>query len=258
MSIGQTLRSRVLAREWLAGTFINLGSSLTAEIAGRAGFDWLLLDHEHGPGGDETLLHQLQAVSATGAGAIVRLAANETPRFKRALDLGAHGVMVPYVSTVGEAEAAVAASRFPPRGIRGVSKFNRAANFGQGFENYYATAHEQVTVMAQIETPEALDQADAIAAVDGVDVLFLGPLDLSTNLGIQSDFEHPKFIEAQRRVAAAAQRAGKAAGILLTGTDQIARARELGYTVVALGSDGGAVTAGLKQNAAALKAAPNR
>lgn len=253
MNLGEKLRARVLAREWLAGTFINLGSSLTAEIAGRMGFDWLLLDYEHGPGSDETLLHQLQAVSATGAGAIVRLAANETPRFKRALDLGANGVMVPYVNTVAEAQAAVAASRFPPRGVRGVSKFNRAAGFGQNFENYYASAHEQVTVMVQIETPEALENADSIAAVEGVDVLFLGPLDLSTNLGIQSEFDHPKFIEAQSRVAVVAQLANKAAGILLTSADQIPRARELGYSVVALGSDGGAVTSGLRQNAAALK-----
>jgi 4-hydroxy-2-oxoheptanedioate aldolase len=253
MSIGEQLRSRVLGREWLAGTFINLGSSITAEIAGRCGFDWLMLDYEHGPGGDESLLHQLQAIHGTAAGAVVRIAANEAPRFKRVLDLGADGVMVPYVNTAAEAAAAVAASRFPPHGTRGVSKFNRAAGFGQGFENYYANAHHRVTVMAQIETPEAVENVDAIAAVEGVDVLFLGPLDLSTNLGIQSNFTHPKFVEAQQRVATACRNAGKAAGILLTSADQIPRARELGYTVIALGSDGGAVSSGLREYAALLK-----
>lgn len=246
-------RGRVLGREWLAGTFINLGSPLTAEIAGLAGFDWLLLDYEHGPGSDETLLHQLQAISGTGASAIVRLAANEPPRFKRALDLGAQGVMVPYVNTAAEARAAVAASRFPPLGIRGVSKFNRAAGFGQNFEQNYATAHERIVVMAQIETPEALGNVDDIAAVDGVDVLFLGPLDLSTNLGIQSDFDHAKFVDARTRVAVACARAGKAAGILLGSTAQIPTARAEGYTVIALGSDGGAAATGLRQNAAALR-----
>ena len=254
MNTGGKFRARVLAREWLAGSFINLGSPLTAEIAGRAGFDWLLLDYEHGPGSEETLLHQLQAIGGTTATAVVRLAANETPRFKRALDLGAAGVMVPYVNTAAEAQAAVAACRFPPLGIRGVSKFNRAAGFGQDFESHYAHAHHCVTVMAQIETPEALQNVDAIAAVDGVDVLFLGPLDLSTNLGIPSDFAHPKFIEAQKQVGAACQRAGKAAGILIASPSQIPGAREAGYTVIALGSDGGAVVSGLRQNAAALKA----
>jgi len=253
MNVGEQLRTRVLAREWLAGTFINLGSSITAEIAGRCGFDWLLLDYEHGPGSDESLLHQLQAIRGTTAAAVVRIAANEAPRFKRVLDLGADGVMVPYVNTAAEAIAAVAASRFPPHGVRGVSKFNRAAGFGQGFEDYYANAHHRVTLMAQIETPEAVSNVEAIAAVDGVDVLFLGPLDLSTNLGIQSNFTHPLFVEAQQRVAVACREAGKAGGILLANAGQIPLARDLGYTVIALGSDGGAVSSGLREYARLLK-----
>ena len=252
MNTASGFRARVLAREWLAGSFINLGSSLTAEMAGRAGFDWLLLDQEHGAGGEETLLHQIQAVASTPAVAIVRLAANEPPRFKRVLDLGAGGVMVPYVNNPTNAQAAVSALRYPPRGIRGVAKFNRAAGFGRDFEDYYAHAHERLVTMAQIETPEAVANAAAIAAVDGVDVLFVGPLDLSTNLGVPSDFEHPKFVAARRNVAEAARHAGKAAGILLTAAAQIAGVRAEGYTVVALGSDGGIVGAGLWQNAAAL------
>ncbi len=156
MSSKPSFRSRVLAGEWLSGTFINLGSALTAEIAARAGFDWLMLDYEHGPGSEETLLHQLQAVSGAGVATVVRIAENERPRFKRALDLGAGGVMVPYENNAEEARAAVASVRFPPRGIRGVSKFNRAAGFGQGFDDYYQHAHERLVTMAQIETPEAL------------------------------------------------------------------------------------------------------
>ena len=249
-------RARVLSREWLAGSFINLGSCVTAEIAGQAGFDWLLLDYEHGPGSDDTLLHQLQAVSCTEAMSVVRIAANETPRFKRVLDLGAQGVMVPYVNTAQEAQAAVAASRFPPRGVRGVAKFNRAAGFGVKFDDNYAHAHERIVIMAQIETPEAVANAEAIAAVDGVDVLFVGPLDLSTNMGLQSDFEHPDFVAARVKVAEAARRAGKAAGILLMTPPQLPTVREEGYTVVALGSDGGAVTNGLRQNLAVLRGTP--
>ena len=250
MSNSLSFRERVLSGEWLAGTFLNLGSPLTAEIAGRSGFDWLMLDFEHGPGSDETLLQQLQAVSGTAAATIVRLAANETPRFKRALDLGAGGVMVPYVNTAQEARAAVAAVRYPPHGIRGVSKFNRAAGFGQDFDDYYAHSHERLVTMAQIETPEALLNLD----VDGVDVLFVGPLDLTTNMGIQGQFEHPAFVEARLQVAQAARRAGKAAGILATAPTQVATLRAEGYTVLALGSDGAAVSVGLRQALVSLRA----
>lgn len=140
MKITGNFRARVLAREWVVGTFINLGSPITAEMAGDCGYDWLLLDHEHGPGGEDTLLHQLQAVGGTYAVPIVRIAANETPRFKRALDMGAHGVMAPWVSTAAEARAAVSAMRYPPLGVRGIAKIQRSAGFGGGFEEYYLNA----------------------------------------------------------------------------------------------------------------------
>jgi 4-hydroxy-2-oxoheptanedioate aldolase len=253
MTISGEFRRRTLAREWVAGTFLNLGSSVTTEIAGHAGYDWLLIDHEHGPGGEETLLHQLQAAAATPAVPIVRIAANEAPRFKRALDVGAHGVMVPYISTVAEAQAAVTAMRYPPRGVRGVAKINRGASFGQNFENYYLHAHEWLVLIAQIETPEAVTNIEALAAIDGIDVLFVGPTDLSYNLGIRDQLDHPTFVDALRRVAVAAQAAGKAAGILVHNPALVDKCRDLGYTFVALGSDGGAVSAGLRQNAAYLK-----
>jgi 4-hydroxy-2-oxoheptanedioate aldolase len=253
VSASPLFRNRVLAGEWLAGTFLNLGSPLTAEIAGRSGFDWLMLDQEHGPGSEETLLQQLHAVSASNAASIVRIANNEPARFKRVLDLGANGVMVPYVNTAEEARAAVASVRYPPHGLRGVSKFNRAAGFGQDFDDYYAHCHERLVTMAQIETPESLTNLDAIASVDGVDVLFIGPLDLTTNMGIQGQFENPLFIEARRAVSAAARKAGKAAGILATAPSQIPVLREEGFSVMAFGSDGGSVAAGLRQSLTAMR-----
>ncbi len=253
MKLTGDFRARVLARELLGGTFINLGSSLTTEMAGCAGFDWLLLDHEHGPGGDETLLHQLQAASATPAAAIVRIADNEPVRFKRVLDVGAAGVMVPWVNTASEARAAVASMRFPPRGIRGVAKLNRACSFGLDFEEYYARSHEWLVTMAQIESPEGVKQAEEIAAVDGVDVLFVGPSDLTSSLGIAGQLDHPLFRDALKRVAAAARGAGKACGILILDPAYLPLCRELGITVVALGSDGGGANAALRQYAAALK-----
>ena len=125
MKIDGQFRSRVLAGEFLAGCWLNLGSAITAEMAGLCGFDWVVLDHEHGPGSDTTIIAQLQAVAATPAVGLVRIAANDPARFKRVLDAGARGVMVPYVSTPAEAEAAVAAMRYPPRGVRGVAKLTR-------------------------------------------------------------------------------------------------------------------------------------
>ena len=253
MKMSSAFRDRVLSGQFLGGTFLNLGSPLTAEIAGLAGFDWLLLDHEHGPGSDSTLLHQLQAVAATPAYGVVRIAANEAPRFKRTLDAGAHGIMVPYVSSAEEARSAVAALRYPPRGIRGVSKMNRAAAFGVDFDAYFAHAHEWLVTMLQIETTEALARVDEIAAVDGADVLFVGPLDLSTNLGISGNYSNPLFVDALKQVAAAARRHGKAAGILALDANHVSPWREYGYTVMALGSDGGAVNSGLRAAAATLK-----
>ena len=245
MKISGNFRSRVLAREWVIGTFINLGSPITAEVAGTLGFDWLLIDHEHGPGGEDTLLHQLQAVGGTPAVPIVRIAANETPRFKRALDMGAHGIMAPWVSTGAEACAAVAAMQYPPRGIRGVAKFQRSASFGGDFEDYYLHAHEWLTTVVQIETPEGVANCEEIAAVEGADVLFVGPTDLSYNMGIRDQLDHPRFIEALQKVSVAAKKHGKAAGILVHNPALVAKVRELGYTFVALGSDGGSVRAGL-------------
>jgi len=253
MKLPPDFRQRVLAREWLTGTFLNLGSPMTVEIAGLAGFDWLLIDHEHGPGGEDTLLHQLHAASATPAFPIVRIAFNDVPRFKRALDMGALGVMVPYVSSAAETRAAVNAMRYPPHGIRGVAKFNRGAGFGGDFEEYYAHAHERLLTVIQIETPEAVANIDAIAAVDGADVLFVGPTDLSYNMGIRDQLESAPFTEALRKVSDAAKRHGKAAGILVHNNALVPKVRDLGYTFVALGSDGGAVRSGLLGFISALR-----
>lgn len=254
MKLSPDFRARVLAREWLAGGWLNLGSSVTTEVAGNLGYDWLLIDHEHGPGGEDTMLAQLQAASATSAVPIVRIAANEAVRYKRALDLGAHGVMTPYINTAAEAQAMVAAMRYPPLGFRGVAKFQRGAAFGGDFEDYYLHAHERILAIAQIETPDAVANAAAIAAVDGIDVLFVGPADLSYNLGIRDQLDHPRFLAAVETVVTAAHAHGKAAGILVHSAPLVAKCREWGFSFVALGSDGGAVRAGMLQNLQALRA----
>lgn len=240
-----TIKQRVLSGQVCAGTFLNLGSALTVELAANTGFDWLCIDTEHGAGGDGVLLSQLQAAATSSAAPIVRIAINDVALFKRVLDLGAAGVMIPYVSTVEEAKRAVASLRYPPQGIRGVAKFTRASGFATNFESYFQNANQELLTVVQIETPEAVDQAAEIARVDGVDVLFVGPLDLSVNLGITQQYDHELFRTHLRRVVEAARGAGKAAGILVT-PDRAALALQDGFTFVAVGSDGAAVAAGMQ------------
>ncbi len=241
-----TLRQRALNGEILAGTWLNLASSITAEIAGQAGFDWLLIDREHGAGDEETLLHQLQAIASTSAMPIVRVTWNDPARLKLALDLGPGGIMVPYVSTEEEARKVVDAMRYPPLGTRGAARFTRACGYGTAFDTYFPEANASLLTIVQIETETAVENAEKIAAIDGIDVLFVGPLDLSVNLGIPQQYGHPKFRATIQRVIAAAKGRGKAAGTLLGSVDMISPAIEDGYTFLAVGSDGGLVANGMK------------
>ena len=235
------IRERVLGGEWMGGTFLNLGSSLTAEIAGKSGFDWVLIDIEHGMGDRYELLAQLQAVESTPAAPVVRIAWNDPVLFKRVLDLGVSGVMVPMVNSAEEARRAAAAMRFPPEGVRGVARMNRSCDFGPGFMDYFKNANSKLLTIVQIETRAAIDRLPEIAAVEGVDVLFVGPLDLSVSLGVPDQFDHPLEQEALAKVVKACREAGKAPGILVANEDQLKRVKALGFSFVAIGSDGGVV-----------------
>jgi 2-keto-3-deoxy-L-rhamnonate aldolase RhmA len=242
----KSLRTRVLNGELVTGTWLNLGSNITAEIAARAGFDWVLVDLEHGSGTEANLVSQLQAIDTTGTTSIVRIAWNELPRFKRTLDMGPSGIMVPYVNTAEEARNAAAAMRYPPQGTRGAARFLRANGYGQELAAYFAEANEKLLTVVQIETVEAVSNAEEIAALPGVDVLFVGPFDLSVSMGIPGQMEHPEFRSALKRVIGACSRHGKSPGILLAGAEFIPAAVEDGFRFLAAGSDGSAVTAGMK------------
>jgi len=243
----KSIRQEVLERKIIAGIWLNLGSSLTAEMAGLAGFDWALIDLEHGVGDHDGLVYQLQALESTPAAPIVRIAWNEAPRFKRVLDLGPSVVMVPYVCNAEEATLAAASMRYPPQGVRGVARLNRACGFGQDFDGYFATVNDELLTVVQMETAEAVRNAGEIAAVDGVDVLFVGPLDLSVSLGIPQQYDHPSFRDAISRVSDACRNNGKAAGTLLNAPEQIEQTLNDGYTFIALGSDGGLVANGMRK-----------
>ena len=242
------IRGRVLSGEFMAGAWSNLGSSLTAEMAARMGFDWILFDQEHGPGDSMTLLHQIQAVEAWPTAPLARITWNEMPRFKRALDLGASGIIVPYVQTRKEAEYAAASMRYSTEGLRGVASSPRAAGFAGDFEEYYAAANDNLLTVVQVETSKTLDNLDEIADVDGVDVLFVRPLDLSTNLNTPGQLKDERFVEALKAVGRTAKEKGKAAGILLPNADWLDPVTDFGFTFVAIGADGGMVSAGFAKS----------
>jgi 2-keto-3-deoxy-L-rhamnonate aldolase RhmA len=231
------IRKRVLNGEPVIGTWLGLGSPTVAEIAGQIGFDWLLIDMEHGSGDEGDVLGQLQALSGSKTSPIVRVAANNPALVKRALDLGAAGIMVPWVNSAAEAQAAVSAMRYPPLGIRGVSGSVRAANYGRDAKNYFQQANENLLTVVQIETAQAVEQAHDIAALDGVDVLFIGPADLTASLGIPSQLDHPDFQAACHKILTACKKSGKQAGILLKDHSRAQKALADGFHFLAFSSD---------------------
>jgi 2-keto-3-deoxy-L-rhamnonate aldolase RhmA len=229
--------------ETLLGCFLNLGSPLTAEICGNAGYDYLLVDLEHGATTEESLVPVLHAVATTPAAAVVRVEEATRLRIGRALDLGASALMLPRIETVAEVERAVSFMRYQPAGMRGVALPTRGAGYGTLGHAGVATAHEQICLFVQIESGAALEAVEEIAAIDGVDVLFVGPSDLSHALGTPGDIGSTAYRDAVTRIGAAAAGAGKAAGVLLWSLDELPDYVAAGFRVFALGSDGGFVAA---------------
>lgn len=218
------------------GCFLSLGSPLTAEIMGAAGYDCSIIDLEHGAGNEQDSVLQMQALAASGCTALVRVESTERQRVHRILDFGAHGVMFPRIDCVAQAEAAVAAMRYPPAGVRGVASSNRACAYGANFRPYLAASRDLFTII-QIESASALEHVESIAAVDGVDMLFLGPWDLSFAMGILGEFDRPEFAEALQRTAKAASKHGKHSGILLPAGYTVAACHSLGYRLIVAGAD---------------------
>ncbi len=247
------IRRRILDGERLGGAWLSLGSPIAAEIAGGVGFDWLLFDLEHGTSEFSDLLHQLQAVAAFPVGSIVRVAAIDAAGFKRVLDLGPQGLMVPNVRNAEEATRCVRFARVPPLGTRGAASSTRASGYGMGYESYLREVNGNLAIMAQIESAAGVENAAEIAAVDGIDVLFVGPTDLSIDLGTEADRPRGRFREAVQAIAHAALRNGKAAGVLVRNEEQARDYLELGFTVIALGSDRGLIASGMRHNVQALR-----
>jgi len=233
----KNLKTRLSGGEVVYGCWLNSGSPLNAEIVGKAGFDWVVIDLEHGVGTENNLLHQLQALIGSPTVPIVRVEALVRQRVSRVLDLGAEGILFPQIQNSQEALQAVSFMRYPPHGIRGMAYMTRAAEFGQKFNDYYAGYMENTIGIIQIETLQSLDYLDDIASIDGVDVLFVGPADLSLALGIFRQFDHPKYIDALKMVQEAAVKAGKTTGILMSSPTDFEKYHGLGYQMLGCGSD---------------------
>ncbi len=241
-----------LKRQLLAGTFLNLGSPAAVEVAAALDFDWLLIDLEHGNGSLADLRNMLLACRGSKASPIVRLRSVNADDVKFVMDSGAAGIMFPFVNSVEEAQRAVEYIKYPPIGKRGVAGIIRATNYGVDWKNYFETANANSLVVVQIETPEAVACSAEIAAVEGVDVLFVGPLDLSVNLGCPNDFTTDRFVAALKRVITVCKTTNKVAGIL-SRPQLLEQHKEMGFNFLALGSDTGAISTGLQQSLADLR-----
>lgn len=254
MTEGTSLRSRIRAGDILVGAFANLGSPMTAELLGDAGYDWVILDLEHGLLTEATLLQSLHAVEATGSAPVVRVEEGTRLRIGRALDLGARAVMVPRVDSAEDAARIVSYVRYPPTGTRGVALPTRFGGFGRMSHADVARAHDEICLMIQVESLQALEAAPETAAIDGVDVLFVGPTDLSHALGIPGDIAHPRYRDAVERIGRAAADHGKQAGVLAWSLDDAQPYLDAGYRVIAVGSDGGFVAGAARSLVADFRA----
>jgi 4-hydroxy-2-oxoheptanedioate aldolase len=248
------LRRRLARGEVTYGTFLGAATPVTAEVCAAAGVDWVLLDLEHGAGGEEQARGVVPAAASYSVPTVVRVESTERIRAGRLLDLGAAGLMFPRIDTAADAAACVRHMRYPPAGDRGVATYNRMCQYGLD-PAALDRSDDDVLGVVQIETRAGLDAVADIAALDGVDVLFVGPRDLSHALGVPGQTQAPVYLAALERVLAAAKGHGKAAGLIVPDGAAAARMSATGWQFLAIGSDttllAGAVVAELRRAGAA-------
>lgn len=234
------------------GFWCSLASHISVEILAGSGFDWLLLDTEHSPNEIPQVYSQLQAVMENNTHPIVRPPWNDMVMIKRFLDAGVQTLLIPTVQTREEAEQAVAYTRYPPRGVRGYASGSRSSRFGR-IDDYHNHCEEEICVLVQIETKKGLENLDAITAVEGVDGVFIGPGDLSADLGYLGQTGHPEVRKIIEDAITRIRAGGKAPGILTGVEDEINAYKEVGCLFLAVGSDAGLLARGSEQIAAKYK-----
>ena len=240
-----TLRRDLLAGKRLIGCWSSLANAITTEVLGLAGFDWVLLDGEHAPNDIGTFIAQLMALKDSPTAPVGRPGSNNEVEIKRMLDAGFYHLIIPYVETAADARRAVAATRYPPQGLRGVSVSQRSNRYAT-VPDYFKGVNEQISVLIQIESPAGVAAAREIAAIDGVDCLFVGPSDLAATYGHIGNPTHPEVQQAIAAVFADAKACGKPAGTLAPVEADARRYLEMGATFVGVGSDLGAFRAATK------------
>ena len=241
--ISNKLKAALKRGEPQIGLWMSLASPYTAEICASAGFDFVVIDGEHGPNHIQSILHGLQAIAAYPTQAVVRPTIGDVNLIKQILDVGAQTIVVPLVETAEQAELLVRAVRYPPEGIRGVAPaVARASRWGRA-DDYINQASSEICLILQIETKKGLDNLEAIAGVDGVDGVFIGPADLSASLGYRGKPSAPEMLRVMEDAVARIRRCGKAPGILWTEDTGSKRFLELGVTFMAVGVDVALLTA---------------
>ena len=235
-SFPNSFKRNLLAGKRLIGCWSSLANAITTEVLGVAGFDWILLDGEHSPNDVNTFIPQLMALKDSPSAPVVRPTSNNAVEMKRLLDAGFYNFLVPFVESADEARSAVAATRYPPQGIRGVSVSQRGNRYGT-VPDYFQGVNEQVCVMVQIESNAGVAAARAIAGVDGVDCVFVGPSDLAAGMGHLGNASHPEVQQAIAAVFLDAKACGKPVGILAPVEADARRYMAMGATFVAVGSD---------------------
>jgi 2-keto-3-deoxy-L-rhamnonate aldolase RhmA len=232
------LRQALLQQRLTIGTWIQIGHPAVAEILADAGFDWIAADMEHTDIDNAGFANLARAMHGRGMAPLARVRENDTLAIRQVLDLGAQGVIVPLVHTAEDAERAVAAAKYPPRGVRGYC-FSRMNAWGNDFDNYAARANDEIAVVVMIESKQGVENIDAILAVDGVDGAFIGPYDLSGSCGVPGQTDHEMVQAGGHRVLEACKAAGKAAGmhVVIPAEAAIRRAVDDGFTFLALGVD---------------------
>ena len=238
-----TFKRDLRAGRTLIGCWTSLANPITTEILGLAGFDWLLLDGEHSPNELNSFVLQLMALKDSASAPFVRPQWNDTVLIKRLLDAGFYNFLIPCVESAEEARAAVAATRYPPRGVRGVSVSMRGNRFGT-VKDYHQVADDNIVVCVQIESPKAVANIDAICRVEGVDSVFIGPSDLAASYGHLGNPNHPEVQAAVQTIVTQAKKAGIPVGTLAPVEADARRFLAMGITMMAVGSDQGLFRAG--------------
>jgi 2-dehydro-3-deoxyglucarate aldolase len=232
------LKTKLKERQTTIGSWITLAHPAIAEIMAKAGFDWLAVDMEHSVITIREAEELIRVIDLCDVVPLVRLSANDPVQIKRVMDAGAHGVIVPMVNSAAEAEQAVLAVRYPPQGARGVG-LARAQGYGASFDRYLDWVNREVVVIVQVERIEAVNNLEAILAVEGVDSFIVGPYDLSGSLGVPGQFDHPLMKEAMQRIETVGAASGKSLGIhvIEPKPDELKNRIEQGYRFVAYSVD---------------------